>query len=345
MAELKIRKLSEIQPEPVKWLWQPYIPSGKITLIQGDGSIGKTTVSLAIAAAVSTGTPLPGEYGSGYTEPACVIVQNAEDGLADTIRPRLENFGADCDMIHNIDDDDEALSFTDERIEQTIIQTKARVCILDPVQAYFRGVNMNSANAVRPIMKHLATVAERHDCAIVLVGHLNKQGGKSAYRGLGSIDVFAAARSVLTVGGTPANENFRVVVQNKNNLAPAGKPQSFELDAVYGFNWRGDYDITIDEVMNGKPKTETQLAKARRLIENALRNGVVLAVEMEELAEENGISQKTFNRAKTELGVISVKRGGQWYWDMPIEVVYTDFTDVQDSQNNQHGQDSRRGNG
>jgi RecA-family ATPase len=177
MAEEKKRKMGEIQREPVKWLWEPYIPSGKITLIQGDGSTGKTTVSLAIAAAVSTGISLPGSIGCGV--PASVLVQNAEDGLGDTIRPRLEQFGGDCDMIYNIDDEEYALSFTDERIEQSIIETKARLCILDPLQAYFRGANMNSANSVRPVMKHLSNIAGRNDCAILLVGHLHKSGGNS----------------------------------------------------------------------------------------------------------------------------------------------------------------------
>ena len=280
MAELKIRKMSEIQSEPVNWLWEPYIPDGKITLIQGDGSMGKTTVALAIAAAVSTGAPLSGSAGCGA--PACVIIQNAEDGLADTIKPRLERFGADCDMICVIDEDEEALSFSDERIEQTIINTNARLCVLDPVQAYFRGANMNSANAVRPLMKRLATVAERHGCAILLVGHLHKQGGRAAYRGLGSIDIYAAARSVLTVGIAPADENLRIIVQNKSNLAPAGKPQAFELDPVSGFVWKGEYDISVEEVINGtkQKKPENQLAKARRLIQNALAGGSVLADEM-----------------------------------------------------------------
>jgi RecA-family ATPase len=238
--------MSEIQPEPVNWLWEPYIPSGKITLIQGDGSMGKTTAAMAITAAVSTGTPLPG---SGYyAEPANVIVQNAEDSYSQTIRPRLEQSGADCGMIHVIDEDEDALSFSDERIEQTIMQTKARLCILDPVQAYFKGANMNSANSVRPLMKHLGKVAERHDCAILLVGHLHKSGGKAAYRGLGSIDIYAAARSVLTVGCAGVDENIRVMVHNKSNLAPAGKPQAFTLDPVYGFTWTGEYNISVDEV-------------------------------------------------------------------------------------------------
>ena len=194
MTELKIIKMSDIRPEPVDWLWEPYIPNGAITLIQGDGGTGKTTVSLAIAAALTKGEALPG----GNTPvPSNVIIQNAEDSYAQTIRPRLEMMGADCDMIHVIDEDEQALSLSDERIEETIVQTNAKLLLLDPIQAYFGGANMNSANGVRPLMKKLGMVAARHNCAVLLVGHLHKKSGKAQYAGLGSIDIFAASRSVL----------------------------------------------------------------------------------------------------------------------------------------------------
>jgi RecA-family ATPase len=181
MAELKIITMRDVKPEPVEYLWKPYLPAGKISLIQGDPGSGKTTMSLAIAAAVTQGRGLPG----GYCEfPADVIVQNAEDGLADTIIPRLIQCGADVGLVHFIDEEEAALSLSDERIEQAIIEKKAKLCLLDPIQAYFRGSDMNSAKGVRPLMKHLAGVADRTGCAIVLVGHLNKKGGRSQYRGL-----------------------------------------------------------------------------------------------------------------------------------------------------------------
>ena len=152
-----------------------------------------------------------------------------------TIRTRLEQMGADCDKIHIIDEDEKALSLSDARIEEAIARTNAKLCLLDPVQAYFGRANMNSANGVRPLMKRLGEVAARHGCSVLLVGHLHKKASKAAYAGLGSIDIFAAARSVLTVGYTNADENIRAIVQNKNNLAPAGKLQAFSIDPVSGF--------------------------------------------------------------------------------------------------------------
>lgn len=139
MAEPKIITMRDVTPEQVQWLWKPYIPLGKITVIQGDGGDGKTTTATAIAAAVSRGEPLPGNSGSvapaDGLHPAHVIIQNAEDGLADTIVPRLTQFGADIDRVHFIDEEDRELSLADERIEKTIICTGAKLCILDPIQA------------------------------------------------------------------------------------------------------------------------------------------------------------------------------------------------------------------
>ena len=336
MAELKIIKMSEVHSKPVKWLWEPYVPLGAVSLIQGDGAEGKTTVSLAIAAATTKGESLPG---SGVcAAPARVIIQNAEDSYTQTIKPRLEKLGANCDRIHFIDENEQPLSFTDERIEQAIIQTSAKLLILDPLQAYFGGANMNSAGGVRPLMKKLGEVAARHGCAVILVGHLHKKRGKAAYRGLGSIDIFAAARSVLTVGRVSEDENIRVIVNNKNNLSPAGSPQAYRIAPASGFEWIGESDVTIDELLSGTKKPESQFIKASRLIETELARGVVPAADIMQLAEEQGISPKTLNRAKDALGVISVKRGAAWYWDLPIEVEYTVV-----EEDGQHGQDIQVG--
>ena len=141
-------------------------------------------------------------------------------------------------MIHVIDEDEKELTLSDGRIEQAIIDTGALLCILDPIQAYLGKANMNSAGGVRPLMKRLGAVAARHGCAVLLVGHLHKAGGKSQYRGLGSVDIFAAARSVLTVGRIPMDDRMRVVINNKNNLSPAGAPQAFGIDPAGSFSAR-----------------------------------------------------------------------------------------------------------
>lgn len=171
MAELKIISMDEVQSKEVNWLWYPYIPYGKITIIQGDPGEGKTTLALRLAALLSKGEALP--YDDAEREPVKIIYQTAEDGLEDTIKPRLESAEADCAQITVIDESEAALSMLDERIEKAIIEVGARVVILDPIQAYVgANINMNNANEVRNVMAQLGRVAEKYDCAVLLVGHM-----------------------------------------------------------------------------------------------------------------------------------------------------------------------------
>ena len=165
------------------------------------------------------------------TEPVNVIYQTAEDGLADTVKPRLEAANTDCSRISIIDESDKSVSMTDDRIEEAIKRENAKLCIFDPIQAYLGGdTDMNRANEAREMTKKLGSIAERTGCAIVLIGHMNKgSGAKAAYRGMGSIDFFAVARSVMLVGRIEGQSNLRAMIQIKNNLAVFGHPKAFEL--------------------------------------------------------------------------------------------------------------------
>ena len=198
-TELKMIKMSDVQSQTVDWLWYPFIPYGKLTIIQGDPGDGKTTLILNIAARLSKGEGLDNDM--KVTEPVKIIYQTAEDGLADTVKPRLELAEAVCERIMVIDETEKSLSMIDERLETAIKRTGARVLILDPIQAYLGGtMDMNRANEARDMTKRLSLLAEKYKCAILLIGHMNKAGGnKAAYRGMGSIDFFAVARSVLLV--------------------------------------------------------------------------------------------------------------------------------------------------
>lgn len=212
-TELKLIQMSEIEAEEVSWLWYPFIPYGKLTIIQGDPGDGKTTMVLNLAAKLTKGETL--DEGMDCSEPVNVIYQTAEDGLADTVKPRLESAGADCTRVMVIDESDKSLSMVDERIEEALKTTKAKLLILDPIQAYLGGgMDMNRANEARDMTKRLGALAEKYKCAIVLIGHMNKAGGtKAAYRGIGSIDFYAVARSVLLVGRIEGEPNLRAMVQ------------------------------------------------------------------------------------------------------------------------------------
>ena len=249
-TELKLIKMSEVQSQEIEWLWFPFIPYGKLTIIQGDPGDGKTTRVLNIAAKLSRGERL--DENMNITESVNIIYQTAEDGLADTVKPRLELAGADCERI-----------------------------------------------------------------AIILIGHMNKaSGNKAAYRGMGSIDFFAVARSVLLVGRVEGEPNIRAVVQIKNNLAQFGHPKAFEL-SENGFKWLGDYEITADEVLGSIAPKANKLEQAKQLLrELADGSNAVQSNEIFDMADEQGISKRTLENAKKELGVRGKKINNSWFWEL-----------------------------
>ena len=157
--QLQLIRMADVELQEVKWLWKPYIPFGKLTIIQGDPGEGKTTFALRLSAACSSGKALPGME---LTEPFHVIYQTAEDGLGDTVKPRLIDADADENMVLNIVEDSNSLSLSDERIEKAIIETGARLMILDPIQGYIgEDVDINRANEIRTVLKKVAAVADR----------------------------------------------------------------------------------------------------------------------------------------------------------------------------------------
>lgn len=324
-VELKPIHMEDVVSKEVKWLWYPYIPYGKITIIEGDPGEGKTTLVLKLAAALSRGLPLPCDDDKEY-EPIHIIYQTAEDGIEDTIKPRLEKAGADCSMIRVIDETDKELSMTDDRLEQAIIETKARLIILDPIQAYIGAtVDMHRANEIRPVLKHLGIIAEKHNCAIILIGHMNKaSGSKSTYRGLGSIDIQATARSVLLVARLRDKPNIRIMAHDKSSLAPAGDAIGFEMTEDNGMVCIGPYDITIDELLSGN---EGRGKKKLDIAENFIKeyfgsNKVIPSNEIMMEAAKRSIKRNTLLSAKKKLGITSDKEKAEdgtiyWTWVMP----------------------------
>ena len=314
--ELKLISLEDVAVEPVRWLWYPYIPLGKLSILHGDPGEGKTTLALWIAAACSRGLALPG----GETgEPLTVLYQTAEDGLGDTIKPRLLESQADLHHIYTIDETDFPLSMLDHRIGEAIRDTQAQLMILDPLQAYLgEKVDMNRANEVRTVMKGLTQVANQTGCAIVLVGHLNKsQTANSAQRGLGSMDFRAAARSVLLVGRLKNDRNIRVMVHDKSSLAPEGNSRGFTLDNGT-LHWQEGYEnLTADELLSGAARGN-KVALAEDLIREQLAGGhPVLANEIYQMAKDAGISRRTVEMAKRNMPDVTARKlRNCWAWSL-----------------------------
>ena len=299
-----VMKMSEVEETVVQWLWYPFIPFGKVTLIQGNPGKGKTWLAMAIAAYCTNGKELPNAL---PIEPFNVLYQTAEDGIADTIKPRLAKCGADMTRVRFINEDEKQLSMTDDRIEKAIRQNNVRLMIMDPIQAYLgANVDMNRANEIRPLFRHLSTIAERTGCAIVLIGHLNKSSGsQSDYRSLGSIDIAAAVRSILFVEKVEKekDQDIRVVYQQKDSLAKKENPVAFSLGEE-GLKWLGEYDISIEDLLMGKAgtKKETKLEKAQKLILELLSKRKMMCLE--ELEAEllaYGISSRTGRDARKQL--------------------------------------------
>ena len=317
--------MEQVEVEKIDWLIYPFIPFGKVTIVQGDPGEGKTTMVLQIIAKLTKGEPvLPGsdepilEGKTMALDPVNVIYQTAEDGLGDTIKPRLLAAGADCSRVMVIDDNDQALTMMDARLEEAIIQTKARLVVLDPIQGFLGAdVDMHRANEIRPLMKRVAVLAEKYHCAIILIGHMNKNSnGKSSYRGLGSIDFQAAARSVLIVGRIKDEPEIRVVCHVKSSLAPEGKSIAFRLDKDKGFEWIGEYDISADDLLSGDNRGQ-KIHAAKEFLKEILVSGSMAQTKVAEEAESRGIKKKTLWNAKKELEIDSVKIGNQWFWMLP----------------------------
>ena len=335
MAQLSnlISRYADVAAVPIRWLWYPYIAYGKITLLQGDPGDGKSTMMLNLIAALSSGTNLPD--GTPLLRQFRVIYQCSEDDAADTIKPRLEAFGAECRNIAFVKEEAcDGLTLDDERIRMAIAEYKPALVVIDPIQAYIGSdSDLQIAARARKLMRRIGLWASSYGCAIVLIGHMNKkEGSKDLYRGLGSIDIVAAARSVLQVERDELNPYLRTVQQIKNSLAPTGKPIKFEICPETGFRW--------EEVSN--PQSEEQQPEisispdiskhefAAELIRQKLGEGAVESQEIISALMQKGLGDKTIREAKAALGVRSIRKMRKWYWvltDEEINAESKEFTE------------------
>lgn len=336
-TSLQIVRMADVQPETVRWLWNPYIPLGKLTLVDGDPGIGKSTVLCAVGSAISNGKALPG---SEPFDPGNVLMLSAEDGLADTLRPRLDAVEADVSRVFALN---QPLTFDAEglvRLEASIIEHKSVLVIIDPLFAYTGGkADIYRANECRAISAPLGTIAERQGCAIVAVRHLSKSrgGGHALNAGIGSIDFAAAARSVLLVGQDPDDPSRRAIVHVKSNLAPIGKAVGYTLDNGR-FYWTGESDLTAGRILAAAASEEAQsgVTEAMEFLRSTLSSGSRDNKEIKDEAKHLGISEATLRRAKQRLKIQARKIGApnsssqQWVWELPdCEVAHVRTEGVQ----------------
>ena len=309
-----LRSYSDIMQSRVQWLWFPYIAFGKLTVLQGNPGEGKSKVGIQIAATLSSGGFLPD--GTRFSEPLKVIYQCAEDGLADTIKPRLVQSGANCNNVAFIDND--FLKLDDEELRQSIEEYKAKLLIIDPFQAYLGSSDISSASGIRRILSRLSRWANLYDCAVLLIGHLNKnEGAKDLYRGLGSIDVTAAARSVLQLESSEEDPDVKVIKQVKNSLATKGKDVHFSITPEHGIQW-----IKAEEIEANQNQKETFVVDTNRKkqeivadsLKQMLSDGPQKTGDIYKYFLSRDVGERTLNTVKKDLKIESVRKDGQWYW-------------------------------
>jgi RecA-family ATPase len=335
----KLTPLSEVEPEDVSWLWKPYLPFGKVSIVEGDPGLGKTFLALAVAAAVSNGWPLIGDDGSPTqkVDVGKILYLSCEDGLGDTLRPRLEKMGANVVNVIALEgkitpgkDEVIPVSLLDvDVLRNAMLEVRPALIVVDPIQGFLgAGTNMSRAEEVRPLLSALGKLAEEFKSAVILIRHLTKSGkDKASYRGMGSIDFTAAARSVLLVGKDPDDEAKRVIVQTKSSLAETGKSIAFTINEGK-FEWAGHSEVTAAEVLapeklesdSDNEDDKNPMKEARKYLFDSLVNGPKPAKEILSGVKFSGFGERTLKKAKAALKIKSYKDGEVWYWSFPNDV-------------------------
>lgn len=316
--------MATIPVKGVDWIWKPWIPAGKLCLIDGDPGQGKSFVTLDLCARLSRGERFPdGQPGSG--EPLNSLLICCEDGFGDTVIPRLRALGADLDRIHGYQGKLVAgqpvtvpkLPDDLPRIAEIIERTKAKLVVIDPLMAFLGGsVNTVSDQSVRGCLTPLCQVAERTGAAILFVRHLNKTNGKQAiYRGGGSIGITGIMRSAMLIGRHPHDRDKRVLSMVKNNLEKEPKSLQFSLGEGDGgtvVNWEGAIDLVANDLV-GDVKSESP----RDWLREFLADSPATAEEVYAAGKEAGHCERILRTAKKLLGIKSVKKGDTWHWLPP----------------------------
>jgi hypothetical protein len=321
--------LADVTPEAVRWLWPGRIAQGKLTLIIGDPDKGKSCVTLDLAARVSTGLPWP----DGTPAPCGdVVLLTAEDGLSDTVRPRLDAMGGDPSRVHALTairtgDRERGFDLTRdlEHLEAELGRTGAILVVIDPVSAYLGRADSYRDAEVRGILAPLAALAERTSVAIVGVMHLTKDAQRKVlYRAQGSLAFVAASRAVFAVAEDKDNPERRLFLPVKNNLGPKPPGLAFRLlpsGSAARVEWDAD-PVTVDAeaALAGPepPQERGEREEAQEFLGKVLADGPVASEDVKRQARAAGIAERTLFRAKHDLGVKADKDGfrGGWVWSL-----------------------------
>ncbi len=326
----KLTYLFTVLAEKVEWLWKDRVPLGKIVIEDGDPGLGKSTLAAYIASCVSTGAAFPGE--TKTREPAGVVLLSAEDGLADTIRPRLDAIGADTTKIVALTIPNGSIRLPEHMsaLEKAVDEVGAKLIVIDPFMAFLGAVDSHKDQDIRRALNPLAKLAESKNVAIILIRHLNKGSGRSAiYRGGGSIAIMAAARVGLLVGRDPENAEHRILAISKSNVGRIATSMRWKIEeapnGVGRVKWLGEAEnISAEDLVSDAQGSEgrSKRAQAEGLLRDLLNDdrysGQITIKDAQSLALDFDISPKTLQRAAKSIGLIAGRdgfgRGAKGYW-------------------------------
>lgn len=324
--------LEDVKRESVEWLWQNRIPSNKVSIIEGDPDVGKSFLTLQIACNVTLGKPLPGDQGD--YEPAKVLLLTAEDGVADTIKPRLEDMGADVKRVRQLagvkdkEGNEQHFSLKNDlsMVEQVLADDGGyKLLIIDPLNAYMGGVDTHKDSDVRTVLTPLKTLAERHGIAIICVRHLTKSPRENAkHRGQGSIGFIGAARTAYLVGINPRNKSQSVIACVKNNIAKKLPALAFEITQSGKFEWKGEVpNLDADALLGAQTKDgdgdKSAVDEAKAILHEILAGGPKPIKQAMKEAKDAGIAPRTLRRAREEMNIPWSTENNQRVWTLPTQ--------------------------
>lgn len=317
-------RLSDLRPEKVSWLWPGRLPYGKLTILDGDPGLGKSCIGFDLAARLTTGQRTP----TGETlREAPVIVCSAEDGLADTILPRVLGAGGDPSRVFvpqlaNSRSQERLPVLPDDvvALERLAEKTGARLLLLDPLFAFLSGSLKSFVDQdVRAALTPLARMAERTGVAVLVIRHLRKQSGAAIYAGGGSIGITGAARSVLMAGRDPRDADRRVIASVKSNLCAPAAPLGYRMipspdGLTVRIEWLGEVEgVTADDLAapsGGRDEDRDTAEECAEWLRHTLQEGPQPSLAVEEAARAKGFSRAQLARARARLGARAFRVGG-----------------------------------
>lgn len=313
----------ERTPKEIEWLWKPYIVKGNINIIMGDGGLGKSYLITWLVSAISKGAKIP--FSSNNFKKGTSILQNAEDDPDTTILPRLMLNDVDVSKIGAFNEEKEFLEVQQiKRLEDRIKEFNPEVVVLDPIQSFVGDININSQNEVKNALKPLKQIAQKYNCAIIMIMHLNKNNGaKASQRANGSTEFITSSRSAILITENPENTSERLFIPIKTNLMKENEKNtlSFKINDIGIIEWLDNKGkVNADIILNSFETQDVLQSIAKGFIIGALSRGDIYSNDFKDLALKNGISEKMYNitkaKMKKEKIIKDYQKDKMYYWTL-----------------------------